>query len=569
MPVLTKWLTSPLAGHGIHLATNDGGWDFFPYHDLAAGARQVGAELVEAGAGRGDVVCMLMPTGFSNIATFFGIWAAGATPCPVLPPSFKSREEYISHVATVLRQAQPALVATCEGYEVVIGEAMAAADRVDKPWLYRTGKAEIEPREPGEFGLLQFTSGSTGCPRGARASWDNLRTNIEMIRGLMGWRSGDAMTSWLPLHHDMGLIGCMLDTVCAQGDLWLMQPEQFIRRPVQWLASLQPGRACHSVSPAFGFAYLSRRVLPEQMAELDLSGWRTAVVGAEAIDPSVLASFARLARLAGFSIETFRPAYGLAEATLAVTIASKPGEGALVQVDPAALRFGEPVRILGTSRLSERPLPVQEGWLTGHGRPALEYGVGVEIMDERGAVLPEGYLGEITVSGCGVTAGYHGGYVDGSTRFVNDELRTGDAGFVYGSDLFVLGRMGDSLKVSGNSVYVEDLDLKVSAATGLERSRVAAVSTHETGSAGIVLFVEARPEGQWVEVACEVLSGRLGLDFPIRVIAGNRGLIKKTSSGKPRRRHMWQLLQAGELPRATLVADSAQPLTQGAGNDAR
>ena len=556
VPVLTSWLTEPIDGHGIHLATSDGGWEFISYPELARAARRVGAELAAAGVSPGDVVCMLMSTGFSCLATFFGIWAAGATPSLVVPPSFQSRQEYVPHVAAVLRQARPALVAGGDGYQELIAEAMAAAGRADEPWIYRIGTDEITPRPPAGLAVLQFTSGSTSQPRGVRATWDNLSANTAMLRSVLGWRAGDAMASWLPLHHDMGLVGALLTTVSVQGDLWLMQPEQFIRRPFQWLSCMQPGMAAHTMSPAFTFAYLSRRIGPGQLAGLDLSQWRTATVGAEVIDPAALASFARLARPAGFSSQVYRPGYGLAEATLVVTVAPGPG-AVVVRPDAACLRFGEPVRLTGTARLTERLRPDEDGWLIGHGRPAPEHGVGVSIRDDRGAVLPDGYLGEIVVTGPGVTAGYHGGQPGGSTRFAGAELRTGDAGFLYGADLFVLGRMGDSLKVNGASLYVEELDAVVATATGLDRSRLAAVSDPSPGRTGVALFAEARPGGEWVEAASQALRRRLGPDVPVTVIAGRRGLIRKTSSGKPRRRHMWQLLQAGQLPRATVLPAAA------------
>jgi fatty-acyl-CoA synthase len=552
VPVLTSWLTEPADGHGIHLATGDGGWEFISYPELARGARRVGAELAAAGVSPGDVVCMLMSIGLPCLATFFGIWAAGGTPSLVVPPSFQPRREYVPHVAAVLAQARPALVVGGDGYQDLIAEAMAAAGRPDRPWIYRVGPDEITPRPPAGLAVLQFTSGSTSHPRGVRATWDNLSANTSMLRSVLGWRAGDGMASWLPLHHDMGLVGALLTTVGAQGDLWLMQPEQFIRRPFQWLSCMRPGMAAHTMSPGFTFAYLSRRIQPARLTGLDLSQWRTATVGAEVIDPAALASFARLARTTGFSSRVYRPGYGLAEATLAVTVAPGP-EAVVVRPDPACLRFGEPVRMTQAAVPIGQLRSAQDGWLIGHGRPAPEYGVVVTIRDDRGVVLPDGYLGEIVVTGPGVTAGYHGGQAGGSTRFVGTELRTGDAGFLDGADLFVLGRMGDSLKVNGASVYVEELDAAVAAATGLDRSRLAAVSDPGPGRAGVALFAEASPDGEWVEAASQTLRRRLGPDVPVAVIAGSRGLIRKTSSGKPRRRHMWQLLQTGQLPRATVV----------------
>jgi fatty-acyl-CoA synthase len=553
MSSLTGWLTNPTADRGIYLAAADKEWDFVSYTELAAGARRVGAELGMAGVRSGDVVSMLMPTGFPCLATFFGAWVAGATPSIVAPPVFQPRAQYAGQVAAMLRQARPALVATCGEYEDVVADAMRAAGRPDEPWIYQMGTDEIEPRKPGEFAVLQFTSGSTSTRRGVQPSWDNLRANLAMLRERLDWRDQDGIASWLPLHHDLGLIGAFLNAVTAQASLWLMQPEQFIRRPLQWLSALQPGRATHTMSPAFAFSYLARRARPEQMAELDLSQWRTALVGAETIDPGALSSFARLARVAGFSHRVFRPGYGLAEATLLVTMTSRSDECGLIQVDPRSLRFGERARVCDVARLTEEPRSVREGWLIGHGRPAPGDRVEITIVDESGAPLSDGYLGEIAVTGPSVTGGYRGGETNGATRFSRGTLYTGDAGFIYGSDLFVLGRMGDSLKANGVTVYVEELEMNVSAATGLERSRLAAVSTYGAGTGGLVMFAEAKPAGDWPEVACQVLRGRLGSDFPITLVAGPRGLIKKTTSGKPRRRHMWQLLQAGELPSTAVV----------------
>lgn len=231
---LTAWVTNPIADRGIYLATADEEWDFISYTELAAGARRVAAELAAAGVRPGDVVSMLMPTGVPCLTTFFGAWVAGATPNIVAPPAFQPREQYVGQVAAVLRQARPVLAATCGVYKEVVADAMRVAGRPDEPWIYQIGTAEIEPRPPGEFAILQFTSGSSGTQRGVQPSWDNLRDNLTMIRKVQNWRDQDGIASWLPLHHDLGLVGSLLTAVTAQGSLWLMQPEPYwwpIREP--------------------------------------------------------------------------------------------------------------------------------------------------------------------------------------------------------------------------------------------------------------------------------------------------------------------------------------------------
>jgi fatty-acyl-CoA synthase len=229
-------------------------------------------------------------------------------------------------------------------------------------------------------------------------------------------------------------------------------------------------------------------------------------------------------------------------------------------VDTAALRFGEPVKPTGTAHLGEESRAAHDGWLVGHGTPLPEHGVHISILDDDGKPVAEGHLGEIAVTGPNVTDGYHAGREGGSSRFVDGQLRTGDAGFVHEGDLFVLGRMGDALKVNGRSVYVEDLDVKVAAATGLNKSRLAVVAVRGAGAAasvgGVALFAEAKAGGDWPELARAALRGQLGDDVPITLIAGTRGLIKRTSSGKPRRSHMWRLFQEGDLGQAVVVEEA-------------
>ncbi|MEU1627600.1 AMP-binding protein [Streptomyces sp. NPDC020096] len=552
MSRLISWLTQPHPDRGVHFAADSGDWEFVPYRELAASARRVATEMVAAGVRPGDVVCLIMPSGRDCLAALFGAWAAGATVSPLLPPSFQSTGEYVEYVSGILRQAEPALVVTAEEFRSLAADAMVQAGRSDAPWTPREGSMEAPVADSARTGiaLLQFTSGSTGQPRGVRVSWDNLAANYALQRRMIDWRDGDGFASWLPLHHDMGLIGCMLFPFASQSPLWLMRPEQFIRDPARWLACFAPGKAAHSAAPSFAFAYAARRVRPRRLAELDLSGWRSVVVGAEVVDPAALDAFARFAEPVGFDLGTYLPSYGLAENTLAVTGAEAPI--VLVRPEWSSMRLGEAVRIEEAGKLGDQPIEPGSGWLVGHGAPHAEDGVGLRILDDEGQPLPEGHLGEVAVTGTSVTQGYHGGREGGSTRFVGGELRTGDAGFVHNGELFVLGRMGDSLKLRGRSVYVDDLDAKVAAAAGLDKDRTAVVAVNDHGRAGLAVFVEAAP-GPWTDAVTELLRGELGPEPSLTLVAGRRGLLKRTTSGKLRRRHMWQLLQEGRLKSVTVI----------------
>ncbi|WP_119729560.1 AMP-binding protein [Thermomonospora amylolytica] len=568
MSPFISWIDAPRADRGVHVADDAGGWRHAAWSELAAAARRVAARLAEAGVRPGDVVCVVMPSGHPCLAAVFGTWAAGATVSPLVPPSFQPEQEYLAHIGAVLGQAEPALVVTAAEFEPIVAKAMAEADRPGRPWVmpddWRSpgGDGLPQVRPGGPIALLQFTSGSTGEPRGVRVSWRNLAANLALIKHITTWREGDAFASWLPLYHDMGLIGGLFFMAATQGDLWLMRPDQFIRDPGRWLGCFDAGRATITASPSFAYGYLTRRLRPEPLEGLDLSRWRIAVVGAEAVDAAALEGFARFAEGTGFSRATFRPAYGLAENTLAVT-APPPGRVArVIRPDWESLRFGEPVRVLESAVLGEAPLPPGSGWLVGHGLPphppAGGEPLGVRVVGEDGEPLPDGCLGELVVTGTSVAEGYHGGREGSSTRFADGALHTGDSGFVHDGELYVLGRMGDSIKLRGRTVYVEDLDAKVAAGTGLGRGRVAVVGTTERGRAGVAVFAEADPGG-WAEDAHQMLRELLGPEPVITVVAGPRGLIRRTSSGKIRRRLMWQGLRAGRLEGAAVVARTDRP----------
>ncbi|MER7545481.1 AMP-binding protein [Actinomadura sp.] len=543
---LRAWLEKPNTGRGVHLATDDGGWEFRDYGALAAAARRTAGALIEEGVRPGDVVCLILPTDFTCIETYYGVWAAGATVCLITPPLFQDGDDYVAHVAAILRQASPALVVASKDLNEYAGRAMDQAGLSGEPWQPCQG-AEADVQPAGELALLQFTSGSSGAPRGVMVTWENLEANSELIARMAGYEDGDVVATWLPLYHDMGLIGTFITPIARQGMLRLMRPDHFIRDPARWIRCF--AEAQHTAAPPFAYAYCARRVKPEQLEGLDLSGWKMALIGAEPIDPHALEVFAQLVEPFGFSRAMFKPAYGMAETTLLVTMDNEQREPLAVRPDPEALSFGRPVRILEQHRLGPRSIGAKAGWVVGCGTP--EDDVPVAIVDDDGNELGEGLLGEIVVGGASACPGYYAGAEAKSTRFMDGKVYTGDAGFFYEGQLFVLGRMGDSIKVRGRSVYVEDLESKIAEVSGLGKGRVVVVGVPGAGRKGLALFAETQSE-EWVPAVRETLRRRVGDDVEITVVVGS-GLIQRTSSGKPRRRYMWERLQAGRMEGARVV----------------
>ncbi|MBO0855676.1 MAG: AMP-binding protein, partial [Nocardia sp.] len=559
------WLTRPRPDSGIRIPDEEDGWSHRGYGDLAADARGIAAHLMASGLRAGDGACLVLPTDFRCVATLFAAWSAGAVVTLVPPPVFGGGEEYIDHLAAIIAAAAPRLVVTAPELESVISRGMTAAGVPGAPVLVRgTERAEQAPRRTAITGndcaLVQFTSGSSGKPKGVRISWTNLAANLDHIHRSLAWEPTDATASWLPLYHDMGLIGGLLATISLQGDLYLMRPDEFIRDPRLWIEAM--ARVEHSVAPSFGLGYAARRLDHEQIADLDLSGFRSLIVGAEPIDVEHVHAFTELLTGIGYDPACLRPAYGSAESTLMSTMSEAGHTPTALRIDRTTLRFGGRVTIREHVDYLGQRLGAGS-WVVGLGGSTSR--VKVRIVDGEGAELPAGTLGEVVVAGTSVAGGYHDQDqarpdAAAGTRFAGGELFTADAGFIQGGELYILGRMGSSIKVRGKSVFMEDVDVRVAREAGLAGHRVAAVAMQDAGAAaGIVLFAETEP-GEWIEAARKALRAELGPAAKVTIAVGGRGLIRRTSSGKPRRRLMWEMYGKGELDTEITVYEAAEPI---------
>ncbi|QWF84813.1 AMP-binding protein [Amycolatopsis sp. CA-230715] len=492
---LLRWLSAPSADRGIRFALPKQGWDFHSYRSLAQRAEATAAELRAVGVRPGGVVAVIRRGGPEFVADLFGTLLAGATACPVAPPSaFGDRESYRRHLDTVLDTARPVVVRCGDEFADVVGER------------------DFRPRTlPDVPALVQFTSGSTGKVRGVRVSRAALAANLAAIRRWLGMTPADPTASWLPVHHDMGLVGCLLAPVVTGSDLWLLSPSDFVRRPMRYLECFDAGGARLTAMPAFGLAHLADRVRPEQVRGLDLRAWRAVIVGAERVSAAVLERFTALLSPAGFAAEALLPAYGLAEATLAATA-----------------------------------VPLGRGWRThaqSPGEPAVTgcgttlSGVRVSIVDSAGSPVPDGDVGEIVVGGDCVGTGYVDGQDFGAA------VRTGDAGYLLDGELYPLGRFGDSVKVRGRAVFAEDLELLVST---VFPDRPACALGHARGHPEAVVVLE-RPRARDASDEVTALL-RPHLDgVRIVVLRAKPGVVPRTSSGKPRRAALWAAYLSGEL----------------------
>ncbi len=566
---LLGWIAAPDARRGIRFARDDH-WEFWSYERLAGLAERVAAGLRAHGVRRGDVVSVVQPAGPHFVATLFGALLAGAAASPVAPPlAFTDRDVYRGHVAGLIGTAAPALVVAEAHLVPRISEIAATAGAVRVVATEEVIAAGDGPvrADPGEVALLQFTSGSSGHARGVAVPYHALAANVAAIRAWLRMTPGDATASWLPVHHDMGLIGCLITPVVGGGDLWQLPPEEFVRDPIRFLRCFDAGtgdlgepHAVLTSMPSFGLGYIVRRARPAALAGLDLSALRAVIVGAERVDPQVLERFCALLEPYGFDHRAILPAYGLAEATLAVT-GLPLGEGwSMLRVRPSSLNLGAAIADADADADADDADPrgaADPGGaqpVVGCGRPL--DGVQVSVVDEDGAPLPDGVVGEIVVRGESVTPGYVAGCAAGSGSLTSIEdgvLRTGDVGFRHDGQLYVLGRLGDSLKLRGRALFAEDLELAMNHA-GIPEQRMAALLGYRSGTATVVAMFE-QAQQSWVEAASRLLSMRTE-GAEVVLVSAPRGAIARTSSGKPKRRQLWQAFIDERLPGTVITAQA-------------
>ncbi|WP_330343264.1 AMP-binding protein [Streptomyces sp. NBC_00557] len=546
VPGLLDWLDAPRADRGVNILDLAGEWQYTPYSDLAEHTKAAAAAFTAAGVRPGDVVSIIHRNGPGFIAAFFGALAAGATPSPAVPPAlFQDRAAYSRHVGAILDVAAPRVVVLEPELLDQLGPGLRDLGHHPLALEETTGTPAGSPSADRAAlpptALLQFTSGSSATPKGVAVSPQALHAQISILVRWLGFHSGNACGTWLPIHHDMGLVGMVLPSVVTQSNLWVMQPDQFITGASRWLRLLGSGRVQITAVPPFSLKHMLRRVRDEELTGCDFSKVRVNVVGAEPIDGSVLDEFTRRLAPFGWPSGALVPAYGLAEAVLAVSGKDLDAPVDRVLVDRGRLRLGEKVVV------DSGEVPAAEALdLPASGR--VLPGVTVEVRDEAGDPVPDGVLGEIVVGGVSLADGYRG-HEPWPGEFV-----TGDAGFFWKERLYVLGRLGDSLKVRGVQLFAEDIENALSGLEALGKVRYSVVLGSLDGRDTVAALVVKRP-GEWSEEVYRALR-RQARGLRVVVAAVNRGALRRTSSGKPKRRAMFEQLMTGTID-GVVVHDSA------------
>ncbi|WP_322029488.1 non-ribosomal peptide synthetase [Paraburkholderia sp. J76] len=491
----------------------------------------------------GARVLLMMDSGIDYVAAFFGCLYAGAIAVPAYPPE-SLRAQHLARLQAIATDADAGFVVTTHALAGKLGDAFDAvapgAPRVTMDTLDLDANAALkfEPCRalPSDIAFLQYTSGSTSAPKGVMVTHGSLWANEAAIREGLGVTGNDVFVSWLPLYHDMGLIGTMSQPVFSGIPLVLMSPQYFLERPVRWLDAITRHRGTISGAPDFAYRLCADRIGDDQRAALDLSSWRVAFSGSEPVRQATLGAFVERCASAGFDANALFPCYGLAEATLYVTGVAR-GAGA------RAPAFSNAGLEAGRARADTGGAPSTA--LVSCGKPASAHRV--EIVDGKtGARLAPGQIGEICVSGPSVAAGYWRRPDASAASFVQRDgatwLRTGDLGFLHDGELFVAGRIKDLLIVRGRNLYPQDLELAIEREVELvRRGRVAAFAVEIDGQEGIGIAAEvsrtvrrqAAPE-KIAEALTQAIARSCG-EPASAIVLLNPGGLPKTSSGKVQR----------------------------------
>lgn len=541
----------------------DGTERSYSFKDLHAESRRRAADLHQRGLKKGDRLAIAVPDPEEFVLSFLGAIMGGIVPVPISPQlSFKNIEGYHDTVTHIANASGAALLLTTESTRQYVDPILPRAEKLRG--IVTVGELAETPAgagvdvtvEPTDLAFLQFTSGSTSRPKGVMVTHRNLAWNSEsfMIHGLAKDSSFDKGVTWLPLFHDMGLIGFAIGTIFTDIPVVFMPTASFVRNPRIWLDKIHQHRGTITYGPNFAYQLVAKRIKEKDVAELDLSCLRRVGCGAEPIQAKTLRDFAQKLAPAKFDPKAFLPSYGMAEATLAITFVPHSTGVRTDVIEKASLETGA-----AKPAASSDAEGVQELVNCGRVFPDHE----IAVVDEQGNRLGDRQVGQIITRGPSVSQGYYEepeltaeafkAGPDGETW-----LFTGDLGYLVDGEVFICGRLKDMIIVRGRNFYPNDLEWVVSELPSVRRGNVVAfsVDVETAGEREEQLVVAAEAFQADAEALKASIAQAILANFSLathEVVIVSQGTLPRTSSGKPQRRKTRQLYLDGTLARARVV----------------
>ncbi|OGQ03110.1 MAG: hypothetical protein A3D19_03580 [Deltaproteobacteria bacterium RIFCSPHIGHO2_02_FULL_38_15] len=523
------------------------------YKNLYEEASLQSSKLQSLGLKRGDRVILAIPNGRSFLTSFLGTLMAGGVAVPVVTretilQSLNKAAEVLGHI---FRDAAAKYVLTTESNKALCEKTaekvsqsvvISIVDRLPKGVQLSYNPLTVFPED---VAFIQYTSGSTSLPKGVVIRHEQLVAQIQsLIHGLKS-NARDCAVSWLPLFHDMGLIGAFLHTLYAGMQLVLMSPEKFLFDPKQWLLAISKYKATMSTGPNSAYSLCLNRIRPEEMKDIDLSSWRVAFSGAEPISVPTIEKFIKRFEPYGFNPKAFVSGYGMAENCLAISFV-QPGEGLIYDT---VQREEFELNRVAIPDLTQTAVPTL--CFVSVGKPILDHEV--VIIDDLGNMLAERHVGEIAVRGPSVMDGYYQRELETRQAIRNHWLYTGDLGYLADGHLYIVGRKKDMIIKGGRNFCPQDIEVVVESITGVRRGCVVTFGVYEEkmGTEKLVVLAEVKPDfyKKRDELSSRIVSevsSRIGI-APDEVVIFPRGTLTKTTSGKLQRAKYKALYLEGKL----------------------
>ncbi len=522
----------------IQLYGDDGLGEVITFRGLMEGAEKVAAGLQAGDLRAGQSVIIMLPPGGDYFYSFFGVLMAGGVPVPIYPPGRPSQiEEHLRRHAGIVANCHGAVLITVPEAKRFGGLLRSQVETLDgvvtvDELTARAGLFVAPKIGASDVAFLQYTSGSTGSPKGVVLTHANLLANIRAMGEAIELKPQDVFVSWLPLYHDMGLIGAWLGNLHYANLLVIMSPLAFLSKPERWLWAIHRARGTLSAAPNFAFELCLRRIDDNALEGLDLSSWRLALNGAEAINPETMQRFAERFGPYGFGANTMMPVYGLAECSVGLSFPPF-GRGPVidrVQRD-VFMKTGRAVEALEDDT---RALA-----MVNCGRPLT--GHQIRIIDDAGREVQERREGRLQFRGPSATSGYLRNPRATAELFAGEWLNSGDLAYIAGGDVHISGRTKDIIIRAGRNIYPAEFEDAVGGLEGLQKGNVAVFGINDpaTGTERLVVVAETRKRKPNDQEALRQAINGLAVDLiggpPDDVVLAPLRSVLKTSSGKVRR----------------------------------
>lgn len=539
----------------IQLYDDEVAGEIVSYQQLLIQAQAVAAGLQSLGIGKQQPVAIMLPTGTDYFYSFFGILLAGCIPVPLYPPARPSQlEDHIRRHTSILNNCQPTILITVPEAKTIARLLKSQVESIKhivtveelrsdgNTWQAYENKAE-------DIAFIQYTSGSTGTPKGVVLTHNNLLANIRAMGTVTKANSNDVFVSWLPLYHDMGLIGAWLGSMYYAARFVVMSPLMFLTKPHRWLWAIHRYGGTLSASPNFGYEFCVRRIIDEDLQNLDLSSWRAAFNGAEPVSPDTVKRFCERFAEYGFRREAYMPVYGLAENS--VGLAFPPlNRGPLIDrvQREVFMQTGEAI-----SAADDDHSAIE---FVGCGRVLVNHQI--RIVDNANKEVPSRHEGRLQFRGPSATSGYFRSPDKTRTLFCDDWLETGDLAYIANDELYLTGRTKDVIIRGGRNIYPHEIEDAIGNIDGIRTGRVAVFGTKDaqSGTENLVVLGETRETDQQALQAIrssinEIVNDLVGLP-PDEVVLAPPGTVLKTSSGKLRRAASKALYEEGHIGKSQI-----------------